>query len=181
MSQYCFVEGVYVYFVTFTVVDWLPIFVSPEPIQIIVDSLKFCIAQKGLRIHSYVIMPNHIHLIVFDARFDNEHLLQTLINFRKFTGHQLAQFADENLPASISGILQDHTGKDRQRQVWQTGWHAEGLTSEAFLKQKMEYIHLNPVRKGLVRAPEDWRCSSAGYWLCGEEGEIPVVEIREEA
>ena len=70
MDGYLFFEGVYVYYVTFTVVDWLPIFITPEPINIIVDSLRFCIKEKFLRVHAYVIMPNHIHMVVFDAKYD---------------------------------------------------------------------------------------------------------------
>jgi hypothetical protein len=68
---------------------------------------------------------------------------------------------------------------DRSRQVWLPVWHAEGLASEAFLNQKVDYIHQNPVRKGYVCVPEHWRYSSAKYWLDGEEGEIPISPVIE--
>jgi REP element-mobilizing transposase RayT len=180
MDRYCFVEGVYVYFVTFTIIDWLPIFISPEPIKTIVDSLKYCVSEKGLRINAYVVMPNHIHLIVFDANLNNENLYQTLTSFRKFTGHKLAQFIDMNLARSISSAIRNISLEDRERRIWQSGWHAEAITSETFWKQKIDYIHMNPVKKCLVREPEYWQYSSAGFWLTGKEGELPVSHILEE-
>lgn len=174
MDSYNFIDGVYLYFVTFTIVDWLPVFVNPEPIQILIDSLNYCITEKFLRIHAYVIMPNHIHLIVYDAEFDNLRLQKTLTSFRKFTGSNLANYMDQNLANSISVVTRRKQLEDRARQVWQPGWHAEGLASEKFLFQKINYVHENPVRKGYVRYPEHWVNSSAGYWFSGEEGIIPV-------
>lgn len=180
MDRYKLVNGVYVYFVTFTVIDWLPVFINPEPTQILVDSLKYCIDEKGLRINAYVIMPNHLHMIVFDEKFDNERLGQTLVDFRKFTGRKLASFIDNKLPESFAAMIRSKALTDRERQVWQPGWHAEGLLSEKFWNQKMNYIHENPVRKGLVRLPEQWRYSSAGYWINGVEGDIPVGPVQPE-
>ena len=180
MDGFRFADGVCVYFVTFTVIDWLPVFINPEPTQIIVDSLRYCIREKGLRINAYVIMPNHLHLIVFDSKFDNECLRHTLVDFRKFTGRKLADYIENNLSESFAVVIRDKELSDRERQVWQPGWHAEGLICENFWKQKMDYIHENPVRKGYVRLPEQWRYSSAGYWVNGEEGDIPVLPIQAE-
>jgi REP element-mobilizing transposase RayT len=179
MDSFKFIEGVYVYFVTFTVVDWLPIFINPEPINIITDSLNFCIKERSLRVYAYVIMPNHLHLVVFNAKYDNARLQKTLAEFRKFNGHKLADYVDNNLATSLSRVIRSNSLNDRSRQVWLPGWHAEGLASEAFLNQKVDYIHQNPVRKGYVCVPEHWRYSSAKYWLDGEEGEIPISPVIE--
>ena len=181
MDGYQFFEGVYVYFVTFTVVDWLPIFIHPEPIHNLIDSLVFCINEKFLRVHAYVIMPNHVHLVVFDAKFDNSRLQRTLAEFRKFTGHKLADYIELKLPESYSALIRGHYQTDRIRLIWKRGWHAEGLGSEAFLRQKVNYLHDNPVRKGYVRSPEHWRYSSAGCRINWEEGDIPIsLVIAEE-
>lgn len=177
MDSYNFIDGVYVYFVTFTLTDWLPVFINPEPIENIYDSLSFCIKEKQLNVHAYVIMPNHLHLIVSDKEYDNERLRKTLIAFRKYSGSHLADFIDNSLPISLSAIIRSTSSTDRTRQVWQPGWHAEALASEKFYLQKANYIHENPVRKGLVRLPEDWKHSSAGFWLNDEKAEIPIVPV----
>jgi REP element-mobilizing transposase RayT len=174
MDKYVFYDGVYIYFVTFTIIDWLPIFINPEPVGIINESLRYCINNKNLRIHAYVIRPNHVHLIVYDANCDNDRLEKTLTEFRKFTGRNLANIIDNTLAESFSSVIRSKTLTDRIRQVWRRGWHAEGLVSETFLLQKMNYIHENPVRKGFVKLPEHWIHSSAGYWINESEGEIPI-------
>ena len=181
MDSYKLMDGVYLYFVTFTTVDWLPVFINPEPIRIITDSLRFCIMNKYLKVYAYVIMPNHIHLVISDANFNNSRLQETLTAFRKYTGHNLANYIDNYLPESLWRVIHNKPLNDRNRQVWQSGWHAEGLVSEKFFNQKVNYIHENPVRKGFVRLPEDWAHSSAGYWINGEEGEFPItLDIEDE-
>ena len=174
MDSYKFIGGVYANFVTFTIVAWLPIFINPEPVGIINESLRYWINNKNLRIHAYVIMPNHVHLIVFDSTFYHDNLGKTLIAFRKFTGKKFANTIDNTLPESLSLVIRSKALTDRIRQVWRRGWHAEGLASEEFLIQKMNYIQENPVRKGYVKLPEHWIHSSAGYWINESESIIPI-------
>jgi REP element-mobilizing transposase RayT len=180
MDRFKIVDGVYVYFVTFTIIDWLPIFINPEPTQILMDSMRYCIREKGLRINAYVIMPNHLHMIVFDRMFDNTRLQQALADLRKYTGRRLADYVDDNLPETLAKVIHRNDLADRDRQIWQPCWHAEGLLNEHFWKEKMDYIHQNLVRKGYVQLPEHWRYSSAGYWLKQEVGDVPVVPIQSE-
>src|SRR5262249_7242391 len=67
MERYRFHSDGALFYVTFSVVDWLPIFVSEAACKIVTESLNFCHRQKGLRINAYVIMPTHMHAIVFPA------------------------------------------------------------------------------------------------------------------
>lgn len=86
MERYRIVPGVALYYVTFTIVKWLPVFIDEAAFKIITDSLNFCIQNKGLRVNAYVIMPTHLHAILFDAEFRAERLKYTLDDMRKFTG-----------------------------------------------------------------------------------------------
>ena len=79
-----------IYYLTYSVVEWLPVFVSQASCEIVTESLSFCHRAKGLRVNAYVIMPTHLHLIVFDADWDSERLRRTLADLRKFTGRQLS-------------------------------------------------------------------------------------------
>jgi REP-associated tyrosine transposase len=96
---------------------------------------------------------------------------------RKFTGRQLLEYADRHLPKSFSEEFHRHAGRDRQRRFWQPTQHPAGIFSEAFWKQKLDYLHYNPCRKGLVRNPEDWRFSSARFWLTGERGDVQLSDV----
>lgn len=71
-------------------------------------------------------------------------------------------------PMRLGPTFRRNAGEDRQRKFWQRTTHPEGIYTEKFYRQKFNYIHLNPVRKGLVRAAEDWRFSSASFWLKGD-------------
>ncbi|MBM4067104.1 MAG: transposase, partial [Planctomycetes bacterium] len=62
-------------------------------------------------------------------------------------------------------------------QVWQEGIHPQLILNEEMLMQKIEYIHYNPVRHGLVDAPEHWRYSSSRNYLLNDHSVIPVDEL----
>lgn len=177
MERYRIVEGVGLYYVTFTVVEWLPVFIEETACMIVTDSLNFCINRKYLRINAYVIMPTHLHAILFDQDFDPERLKHTLDDMRKFTGRQLLDYSASHLPKCFIDIFQKHAAGDRQRRFWQPTQHPVGILSEKFWKQKMDYLHHNPCRKGLVLRPEDWRFSSARFWEKGQESDVKLSDV----
>ena len=115
MDRYRIVEGVGVYFITFTVIDWLPVFVDEAPIAILIDSLKYCIEHKNLRMNAYMIMPNHFHAVIFDANFHPLNLQQSLTDFRKFTGKQLSDYVDSRYSKTVSSVLRSEDLADRDR------------------------------------------------------------------
>jgi len=168
-----------VYFLTYSVVDWLPVFIGEKTCRIVTDSLSFCHREKHLRINAYVMMPTHMHLIAFDADFDSERLVRTLGDFRKFTGRQLSDSCGTLLPAAFGEILRARATTDRDRRFWQPSRHPEALLHEKFWRQKLDYLHDNPCRKGLVRHPQDWRFSSAAWHISeGKElADVPLTQI----
>ena len=130
MHRYRIHQDAAVYFVTHSVVDWLPVFVSAEACRIVTDSLAFCHREKALRINAYVIMPTNVHAIVFDNDFDSLKLQRTLADFRKFTGRSLSDFCSQHMPACFSETLHDQATVDRQRRFWQPSRHPEAIESE---------------------------------------------------
>jgi putative transposase len=172
MERYRIGPDAAVYFVTYSVVDWLPVFVSEAACKIITDSLNYCHNNKALNINAYVIMPTHIHAIVFDKEFDSRRLEGTLIDFRKFTGRQLSDYCAEHMPHCFTELLRATAGDDRERRFWQSSRHPVALESEKFWRQRFDYLHENPCRKGLVRRADHWRYSSAAYYV--SDGQIPV-------
>jgi REP element-mobilizing transposase RayT len=168
-----------VYFVTHSVVDWLPVFVSKQACRIITDSLNYCHAHKGLRISAFVIMPTHMHAIVFDKSFDSFQLQDTLTNFRKFTGRSLSDYCAAHPPRCFVETLREASTADRHRRFWQPSRHPEAIDSEKFWRQKSDYPHENPCRKGLVLRAEHLRYSSAAYYLSDGQvaGDVQITSI----
>jgi putative transposase len=179
MERYRIQPDAAIYYVTYSVVEWLPIFITEATLKIVADSLTFCHDQKMLRINAFVIMPTHLHLIVFDADFDNGRLGRTLTDFRKFTGRQLSDYCGSHFPSCFAQVLRDQATADRERRLWQPSRHPEAIQTEPFWQQKLDYLHDNPRRKGLVRSPQDWRWSSAGWYVSdGKIGsELPLSPI----
>jgi len=174
-SRYKIVEPASPHFITCTTVEWLPVFTRPKYLDTITASLNFCRQHKGLRLHAYVILDNHLHLIVAaDA------LSQVIRDFKRHTAKEILAVArQENkqwLLKQFEFFKGVHKGKS-QHQVWQEGVHPQAIITEDMLRQKLDYIHHNPVRLGLVDRPEDWRYSSARNYL-GQDGllEIDVIE-----
>ena len=168
-------EGAALYYLTFSVIHWLPVFVSEEPCLIVADSLNFCHHHKALRTAAFVIMPTHLHLIVTDADFDVQRLRQTLVDMRKHTGLHLADYCEQKLPEVFGQALHDTSRTDRARQFWQQSRHPEAIQSQDFFRARIDYLHDNPRRKGLVRDAADWRFSSAAHWLLEPPGESDVL------
>jgi hypothetical protein len=161
MERYRVCGDAAVYFVTYSVVDWLPVFASEATCRIVTESLNFCHREKALRTSAYVVMPTHFHGIFFDA----DRLVQSLADLRKFTGRQLCDYCDAHMPTCFAQTLRESSTADRQRRFWQPSRHPEAIESEWFWSQKMDYLHENPCRKGLVLRADHWRFSSAAYWL----------------
>jgi len=179
METYRIHDDASVYFVTYSVVSWLPVFVTEPACRIVTDSLAFCHAHKGLRVNAYVIMPTHMHAILFDHAHDSRRLTAALDAFRRYTGRALADYCANHQPRVFIEALREAAGADRLRRFWQPTRHPIAIRSARFWQQKLDYIHGNPVRKGLVRYPEDWRFSSARYYATGnDDGEdVAITQI----
>lgn len=166
-----------IYFTTSTVVDWIDAFTRPEYSLIIVDSLRYCIGNKGLRVHAWCIMSNHIHLVVSAQA---PALLHDIFrDFKKYTSKKIVQAIQEIPESRRDWMLYrfEYAGKYQQRidqyKFWQDGNHPILCSDGAMLRQKVDYIHDNPVRRMLVQEAQQYPFSSAIDY-CGGKGMLPV-------
>lgn len=81
------------HFITFAVVEWVDVFTRKQYRDIVLDSIRFCQAEKGLRLHSWCILSNHLHLII-SAKENN--LSDVLSDFKKFTSKELVKTIASN-------------------------------------------------------------------------------------
>jgi REP element-mobilizing transposase RayT len=152
------------YYLTLQVVDWVDIFTRPVYRDIVIDSLQHCIKQKGLQVFAYVIMSNHVHLIVQSSIGD---LSGTIRDFKKYTAKRIIETAEVTPESRREWMLNQfrYNASKHQRnsryQVWTHENHAIWLYSNNFIAEKIEYIHNNPVRAKIVQHPEDYIYSSA--------------------
>jgi putative transposase len=158
-SRYRYVEDDAPYFLTATIIEWIPIFTHQKYFEIITRSLQFCRKNKNLKIHAYVILDNHLHLLVSGKNLSN-----IIRDFKSFTAQEIIATLQKSkktwILQELAFFKRKHKENDKY-QIWQEGSHPQMITSDAMLYQKIDYIHFNPVQRGLVREPEYWTYSSA--------------------
>jgi putative transposase len=164
MSRWKIISGVNLYFITTTVVERQNIFVSIPMFEIIIESLKYCIAHKGLHFHAYVIMPNHAHYIVYA---ESPKLVSNIRrDFNRHTSKRITELLEERKQKEVFRNAAEEENRGNRYKVWQEGFHPIGTDTAKFFQEKLEYLHDNLVKKGFVEQPEQWRYSSAKniYW-----------------
>jgi REP element-mobilizing transposase RayT len=174
------------HFITATVVDWIDVFTRQTYRDIIIESLDYCIKNKGMILYGYVIMSNHIHLII---QSEEGKLSDLIRDFKKFTAKSILEKIQNSPESRREWILerfmlaaQNHS-RNKKYQFWQYGNHAEEIYSNHFMWSKLDYVHLNPVRSGLVARASDYIYSSANNYvnneglLSIEKADNPVVDV----
>lgn len=147
------------YFVTATTLNWLPLFSNPEVVQIVFNSLKFQQDKGRITLFAYILMENHLHLVV-----SAPDLVKEMANFKSFTAREsIDLYKAQGNKFILEQLSQHRTAyrKDRVYQFWQEGVHPKRIQDENMMRQKINYIHHNPVRRGYVDKATDWRYSSA--------------------
>ena len=152
------------YYLTLQIVGWVDLFTRQAYRDIIIENLQYCQKHKGLNIFAYVIMSNHIHLLV---QSESNKLSNTVRDFKSYTSKLILDCIQNEPESRREWMLKyfEYAAKKHKRnsnyQLWTHENHAEHIYSDKFIKQKLEYIHMNPVKAGLVRNPEDYIYSSA--------------------
>ena len=133
--------------------------------EIIVDSLKFMVAEKRIILYAFVIMGNHVHLIWQPMFGCNLPEIQS--SFIKYTAKQLKR----SMETSDHKMLDSFRvyKEDRAYQIWKRRPLSIELRTTAAFDQKLDYIHYNPVRAGLCMNPESYYYSSAGFYYSAKD------------
>ena len=145
--------------------EWVDVFTRKAYCDIVLDSIRFCQAEKGLALHAWCLMSNHLHLI---GSAKNEDLSDILRDFKKFTSKQIIEAIINNKQESRKGwmlrIFKEEGSKNSRNksyQFWRQDNQPQELYSPKFVFQKINYMHYNPVIAGIVERPEHYLYSSA--------------------
>ena len=139
--------------------------------DILLDSWRFLQRERGVRIFGYVILENHLHWI---ASADD--LAEQVGRFKSYTARRII---DELQRRGFSALLEELRFFKLRHKIDQTypavagGNHPQQIQNEEMMRQKLEYMHANPVRRGYVDDPTHWRYSSA----CNYAGARGLIEV----
>jgi len=167
------------YFMTFTIIDWVDVFTKKEYKIELVNSMNYCVREKGLIIFAWVIMSNHMH-IIWQAK-EGFKLSDILRDFKKFTAKKIISMIETENESRKVWMLRkfEFAGKRLKRiskyKFWKDDNHAILLDpfQTKMIDQKVDYIHNNPVTAMLVEEPQHYLFSSAIDYY-GEKGMVEI-------
>lgn len=173
-------EG-YPYFVTFTVTDWIDLFTREEYNMILLDSIIYFQKEKELIVYAWVIMTNHVHMIVGTK---GKTLSDIMRDLKRFTSEMLHKAIKRNPQESRREwilTLMENTGQKsgKKFQLWQPESHPIMLDNHSKLFQRLNYVHNNPVKAGFVTENDAWKYSSAIDY-CGGSGLLEIDYLGSE-
>ena len=167
------------YFVSFATVNWIDLFTRQCYFRILAEAINYCRKEKDLELYAYCFMPSHVHFVFRSANADPSGFMR---DYKKFTSKKLIKTIQSNPIESrkrwlLKMFMQAAQKKSnvQKYQVWQHHNHPIELWSTKVIKQKIEYIHKNPVKCGFVVNPTNWKYSSARNF----QDDHTVLEIDE--
>ena len=174
------------HFITVTVVDWIDVFTRKTYKDVVIESLDYCIQNKGMILFGYVIMSNHIHMIIQSQEATLSDLIR---DFKKFTAKSILKKIQNSPESRREWMLErfklatESHSRNKNYQLWQYGNHPEEVYSNKFMWSKLDYIHLNSVRAGIVEKASNYVYSSASAYVSDsgllkiEKADTPIVDF----
>ena len=167
------------HFLTFSIVEWIDALTRNEYKDIIVKSLQHCNDNKDFLLHAWIIMSNQVHLI--GSAKPGYTLSDILRDLKKFTSKKIFNAIKANSKESRREwmiYMFERAGKRNSNnenfQCWQQDNHPVELSNPQMLKQKLDYLHDNPVKAGIVFEPQHYVYSSAVDYYTNQRGLINI-------
>lgn len=153
------------YFFTATINNWQTLLVDDQIKKIITDSFSWMQTNGRTNIHAFVIMPNHLHMIMSPC--NNNLQAENEFALLSFTGHAFKKYLFGREKETLQKFKS--TQADRKFHFWERRSHTKELMSRAIVEQKIDYIHTNPCQPkwNLVANPIDYKFSSANFYENG--------------
>jgi putative transposase len=151
-------------FVTTTVSNWLPLFKDTETAAVIARQLKETALFHKVSIVGYAIMPSHVHALL--GLPDLSELSKFMQGFKSMSSRKIKPILDRNIDEKL--MIKGRFC------LWKPRYDDIIVYSEEQFRIKLDYIHNNPVKAGLVAEAKDYEPSSARAWLTGKPGIIKI-------
>jgi putative transposase len=165
----------YLHFLTCSCYHRQPWLASAHRRDLFLQILEEVRQRYGFVVVGYVIMPDHIHLLVSEPERGTQSTVMQVLK-QRFARRVLAKKKTRN-------AAQGKFWPDEPQHIWQRRFYDFHVWSERKRVEKLRYMHRNPVKDGLVQAPEQWEWSSYRSYACNEEGVVkinqwPAAELR---
>ncbi len=157
---------------TFTCYRRFPFLKAERTCQWLAEAIDTARTEHSFLLWAYVFMPDHAHVILLPT--SEEHPISSILKAIKApVGRQGVEFLEANAPQWLPKITRQR-GQKTERLFWQSGGgYDRNVIAPKTLLKMIDYLHANPVRKGLVTRPRDWKWSSAAWY--DDRSPIPLA------
>jgi REP element-mobilizing transposase RayT len=184
MSVHIVIEKPGIYFVTFTCFKWIHLIELTNAYDQVYKFLEI-LNKSGHELLGYTIMPNHVHFLLYFRK--QKQSLNTIIgNGKRFIGYEIIKRLNTQKQHSLLTVLREAVDpsqqkRNKQHEVWQGTFDVKECRTEAFILQKLNYMHLNPCheRWRLARKPSEYQHSSAAFYQFGKQGHVPTRDYQD--
>lgn len=145
--------------------------------MIVVDSMNYCIEKKGLEVYVWCLMPSHLHMIASVVSGNEQDISEVMRDFKRHTSTALLRGIETEFESRRIWLKSHFTLATGEHQVWQEGMRPIELYTGKFTRQKVDYIHMNPVVAGIVDEPEHYLLSSARDYMTKRKGLVEISYI----
>jgi len=163
------------FFVTTTVVDFQKIFNDKKCCDALISNIKYYQKKYNFEILAYVIMPSHFHCIV-QVDKKNGTISDIMRDIKKYSAWDIMEIIKDMKREDLIKIFENNAIEynDRKRKFWMKRFDDQVIRTQKMFYTKLNYIHNNPVKAGLVNCPEEYRYSSARNYINGDHSIIKV-------
>jgi len=162
----------HLHLLTFTVYRRVAALEDRRCAQLFVESLARAREELGFKLLAYVVMPEHVHLLLQPK--PGCRVAQILRAIKQPASNRILRYLKETRPTYSQRFLMISADGKESHRFWQAGGgHDRNVVSDAVLRYSLDYIHCNPIRRGLCTFIHQWEFSSALAY-CDEEGEPPI-------
>ncbi|MCA9095265.1 MAG: transposase [Planctomycetaceae bacterium] len=159
----------YVHFITFSCFKRRRLLVTPKVNHILLGGLDRLLAQHSAKCVGFVFMPDLLHALIWLPQAED--LTAFVQEWKGRSSRHINAAMSSHIPNYLATISSDDP-------IWQTGYYSFEIETAAKLEEKLNYIHLNPVRAGLAEATTEWPWSSARWYESGKPVGIPIEWIQ---
>jgi len=153
------------HFVTFSCYRRQPLLGSPARRDLFLKVLELVRQRYHCVVLGYVVMPEHVHLLLSEPQKNNPSTVLQALKLG-FARRVLAQLRRRR------NLRQASLFEHAPRHIWQARFYDFNIWTDRKRIEKLQYMHRNPVKRGLVASPEMWRWSSYRSYAFGERGPV---------
>jgi putative transposase len=159
---------------TFSCYKRLPLLASDRTRLWLAEAIDAAHKRLKFDLWAYAFMPEHVHLLVYPRQPDYE-ISSILWKIKRPVARQAIYYLARRSPGWLTRLTVTRSDGRVERRFWQGGGgYDRNLMEPATVRRVIEYIHGNPVRRGLVERPEEWPWSSASYYAESRSVWLPV-------